>query len=154
MNLAKAEQLGGPCACGQEATTTNVARTAMCETCAVTLLDIVRGRLTARRDGVGQGWQTGPLRPDYGPNWADLMCDSCGAGWTGPFGDPCSWCEKRVEQMRAGQRRLLLRPDLPDRADRQRSGSVKAWGDRLRIGYEAGTISRHDLDAAWNRETT
>jgi hypothetical protein len=49
-------------------------------------------------DGVGR--QNGPLRPDYGPNWAELKCDQCGAGWVGIIDDPCGWCEKALEDMR------------------------------------------------------
>jgi hypothetical protein len=51
-------------------------------------------------DGVGR--QNGPLRPDYGPNWAELKCDQCGATWVGVIGDPCGWCEKALEEMTKG----------------------------------------------------
>lgn len=151
-DLGPAEALGGSCACGA-VTTARVARIAMCGPCAATLLDLVRGRLIVRRDGVGLGVQTGPLRLDYGPNWARLECELCGASWVGPIGESCAWCEQRLEQTLAGQRRLLLRPELPERGDRRRVGALKAWGARMRVAHDAGTITRGELDAAWTRET-
>jgi replicative DNA helicase len=48
-------------------------------------------------DGIGR--QAGPLRPDYGPDWAELACDQCAATWVGRIGDPCDWCEKALERM-------------------------------------------------------
>jgi hypothetical protein len=48
-------------------------------------------------DGIGR--QAGPLRPDYGPDWAELACDQCSATWVGRIGDPCDWCEKALERM-------------------------------------------------------
>jgi replicative DNA helicase len=55
-------------------------------------------------DGVGR--QAGPLRPDYGPGYADLICDQCGAGWVGKIDDPCTWCEDAKVRLLEEQRRL------------------------------------------------
>lgn len=153
MILSPAEQLGGACACGA-ATTTNVARIAMCDECATTLLDLVRGQLVARRDGVGLGRQSGPLLEAWGPNWARIECELCEASWVGPIGEACGWCMRRVKRLRVEQRELLLRPDLPALDDEERRlEALKAWGSRLRVGHEAGVITRGELDVAWRRET-
>jgi len=82
-----------------------------------------------------------------------LECAVCAASWVGPIGEPCGWCSRRLERTVAEQRRLLLRPDLPERADTHRIDALKAWGARLRVAHRAGIITRDDLDTAWTRET-
>ena len=44
----------------------------------------------------GHGRQAGPLRTEWGDGWAELKCDRCGAGWTGPIGEECGWCAKLI----------------------------------------------------------
>lgn len=47
----------------------------------------------------GHGRQVGPARPDWGDGWADLECDECGATWTGPVGEHCSYCIVHAEKV-------------------------------------------------------
>ena len=74
---------------------------------------------------------------------------TCGVGlaW-----EQCPYCIDRDERMRNRQRRLLLRPELPDRDDNARPGALEAWGDRLAHGISTGVVTAADADAAWERE--
>ncbi len=54
--------------------------------------------------GVGLGRQRGPATPDKG--WTPLACDECGATWHGHIGEPCGWCEDRLDAQAADQARL------------------------------------------------
>jgi hypothetical protein len=102
-----------------------------------------------RLDGLGM--QAGPLRPDWGPGWADLQCDRCDATWTGPLGEDCAWCANALERMVAWQAELtLIAPDI-DPADERYDGAMVAWGKRLRVAVEAGIISDHQSRSAWER---
>src|SRR4029077_8505076 len=91
--------------------------------------------------------------------WIDRRCADCGATWTGLYADDpawCWWCERRDERMLAGQRRLLLWPEMPERGPRydelddvskavwdrtrgQATGndSMVGWVRRLRVAVEA-----------------
>lgn len=53
------------------------------------------GEPPGRTIGVGQ-----PVlgRPDHGHDMFQLVCDTCGAGWVGPTGEPCWYCERREQQ--------------------------------------------------------
>jgi hypothetical protein len=102
-----------------------------------------------RLDGIGV--QQGPLRPDWGDGWADLVCDRCGAGWTGIIGEPCWWCERTLELMRAEQVERSLRP--PDIAvdDERYERAMIAWGKRLRDLVAADIITEQQARTAWER---
>lgn len=143
-----------PCkVCAADAVRT-LGRFPYCEACADDVLDGIRESLRAR--GVMQGWgaRCGRERPDLGPGMADLRCtdESCLATWVGRHGDPCGWCERRLELLREGQAKLLLNPVLPDGDDARHDGAVKAWGERLARGVEAELISEQQALTAWRRE--
>lgn len=138
------------CACGQPATRTLGARP-YCDECAEQVLGPIRKRV-ARRDGVGYGVQTGRRRPDWGFSYADLTCNLCGAAWTGPVYERCSWCEDALDKMRAWQAEMLLDPDLPDRDDVRYPGAAVAWMERLERGVQAGLITDTQALAVCRRE--
>lgn len=94
--------------------------------------------------GLGIGLQAGPRRPDFGPEYVDVECSACGATWIGPLFEACPWCADALERMRQRQAVLLLNAELPDPADVRYDGAVKAWGERLARGVDAGLISEHE----------
>lgn len=102
-------------------------------------------------DASGAGRQRGPLRPDWGEDWAELACDRCGASWVGPIGEACDWCAVALERMRVWQAEKLLQPELPDRDDARRRHSLEAWAERLARGVEAELITAAEARAAFDR---
>ena len=107
--------------------------------------------MTALLDGVGR--QQGPLRLDWGPTWADLKCDQCGATWVGQIDDPCSWCQRSLELARMYQRDLLLKPPDADPSDATYPARMIAWAERLDRGVQAELINQRDAEAALRRAT-
>jgi len=97
--------------------------------------------MSATLDRESFGEQYGPLRPDYGPGWADLRCVTCGATWTGHIGEDCGWCDRRLELTRQYQAELLRDFELPDIDDIRRPAALEAWAQRLTVAVEAGTIT-------------
>jgi hypothetical protein len=95
----------GACFCGQPATRT-LAAVPYCDPCAEVVLAPIRERHPSN------GQQVGPLRPDYGPGWAELGCTTCGATWVGYIGEPCSWCLERLDEPRRERLRLAPPPSL------------------------------------------
>jgi hypothetical protein len=95
----------GACFCGQPATRT-LAAVPYCDPCAEVVLAPIRERHPSN------GQQVGPLRPDYGPGWAELGCTTCGATWVGHIGEPCSWCLERLDEPRRERLRLAPPPSL------------------------------------------
>lgn len=81
------------CHCGQPATRLLGARP-YCDECAQEILAPIRAKHPSN------GQQTGPLRPDYGPGWAELTCTTCGYQWVGTIGEPCGRCVERLEDGR------------------------------------------------------
>ena len=65
---------------------------------------------------------------------------------------PCPWCERSRRLLVEWQRELLLRPELPDPADRRWNGAMRAWAGRLARGVTAGVVGEQDADRAWRRE--
>jgi hypothetical protein len=103
-----------------------------------------------RLDGIGM--QAGPLRPDWGPGWADLQCDRCDAQWTGRIGEPCWWCERTLELMRAEQvERSLRAPEIAVDDERYERAMI-AWGKRLRELVAADVITETQARTAWERQ--
>lgn len=45
----------------------------------------------------GVGLPCGVVRPEFGPDMADLRCVACGAVWVGVAGEQCGWCVTRWE---------------------------------------------------------
>jgi hypothetical protein len=84
----------GACFCGRPATRT-LAAIPYCDPCA----EVVLAPIRERHPSNGQQ-QVGPLRPDYGPGWAELGCTTCGATWVGHIGEPCSSCMDRIDEPR------------------------------------------------------
>lgn len=99
---------------------------------------------------IGVCW--GLPQPAHGAGYWELRCLACGATWTGRPGEPCDWCERADENLRRWQAELLLRPELPDTADKRRADSLEAWCDRLRRGIDAGLISDYQAESALRRE--
>lgn len=140
----------GRCFCGQPASRT-LAAVAYCDGCAETVLAPIRRRV-AERHGIGFGEQHGPMRPDWGPRFADLECSVCEATWVGPIGEPCSWCRDALEHMQQWQAEILLDPELPDVDDQRYEAAVTAWAERLGRGVKAELISESQMVAAIQRE--
>lgn len=133
-----------PCVeCGSTAVRT-LAINAYCEQCAEAILAPIRARVI-QTPGQGIGRQIAP-RPDWGTKWADLECDECSAGWTGPINEPCSYCAVRHEQTRQHQRDLCLA--APDDQT-----TPTAWAHRLQHAIEAGLITRTEANHAIRRST-
>lgn len=132
--------------CADPAVRTLAAR-AYCERCAETILAPIRARVIDQ-PGVGIGKQITP-RPDWGPGWANLECDECAAGWTGPIGEACGYCARRIEQTRQHQRDILLDP--PDDTARH-----PAWLERLERAKTAGVITASEahraIDHYWDSQ--
>jgi hypothetical protein len=101
---------------------------------------------------IGYGCQSGPLRPDYGDNWAEVECNLCGAGWVGIIEEDCAYCELREERTLVDQKRLLLWPNLPDIDDSARPNAIGAWAERLALGVTAEIITRQEARHAFDRE--
>jgi hypothetical protein len=140
----------GACFCGQPATRT-LAAVAYCHGCAEVVLAPIR-RHVAEHHGIGFGLQVGRLRPDWGPRYADLQCCLCEATWVGPIGEQCSWCTEALDNMRAWQAEMLLRPELPDHDDQRYDAAVEAWAGRLGRGIAADLITEPQATAAIQRE--
>lgn len=99
----------------------------------------------------GVGLQAGPMRPDWGPTFADLQCCACGAGWTGPIGESCWWCRRAHGVMLEHSARLVLVPPDIDVDHPAYDTVMKAWAERLARSVKAGLVDRHVADAAWRR---
>lgn len=100
----------------------------------------------------GTGRQDGPLRPDWGPQWAELTCDTCAATWVGPIGEPCGYCDAAEERQRAWQAAMVLDVELPDRDAGHYANAVRGWGARLRRAIDAELIAETDARRAWQRK--
>jgi hypothetical protein len=89
----------------------------------------------------GVGEQHGPLRPDYGPDWAELICDKCDATWVAIIGSNCLWCQRALENMCRWQAELTLRlPDI-DPDDQRYDNAMTAWAQRLARAVNAQLIT-------------
>jgi hypothetical protein len=140
----------GNCFCGQPATQT-LCDIEYCHPCAETILAPIRKQV-AQRHGTGFGEQVGPLRPDWGEHYADLQCSVCEAGWVGPIGEPCTWCQDALEHMQQWQAEILLHPDLPDPSDARYEAAAIAWAERVGRGVTAGLVTPQQAIRALERE--
>jgi hypothetical protein len=140
----------GSCFCGRPADRL-LASNAYCQGCLDAVLGPIR-KAVARRTGIGYGEQHGPLRPDWGPRYAELQCCFCEAGWVGPVGEQCSWCDEALENMRRWQAEILMRPELPDHDDARYPDAVIAWMERLARGVVAELITEQQALAAVKRQ--
>jgi hypothetical protein len=121
----------GACFCGQPATRT-LAAVPYCDPCAEVVLAPIRERHPSTG---GYGRQIGPLREDWGNNYAELECDDCGATWVGPIGEVCGHCVERLDEPRRERLRLAPPPNL--------NGDHGA--NQAPISKEPGDWQRHDL---------
>jgi hypothetical protein len=95
------------------------------------------------------GMICGIARPEYGPAIYDLRCQVCEATWSGIPGDPCWWCEDALDRQRLYQIDLLLTiPDI-DIADATYEARMRAWLQRMKVGVEAGLITRAQAEKTW-----
>lgn len=100
----------------------------------------------------GKGIQTGPLRPDWGPLYAELTCNACGAGWVGPVGESCTWCAEAFLRTVAWQAEQTLTPPDVDPDDVRRKEALIAWSDRLWVAVEAGIVGQDLAERTLARE--
>jgi len=128
---------------------------ALCATCCENILAPIRARVLARdmlqETTHGRGQQRGALRPEFGPQCADLRCDQCDAGWVGNPGDPCWWCWRRYQAIVEGTAELVLKPPDVDPDDRTYSDAVKAWAERLTRTVTAGIINVEEAGRAYRK---
>jgi hypothetical protein len=135
-----------------DAATTTLGTESFCDGCRDQTLAGIEARRRIRLRGVGTGHVVVP-RPDWGTTWAALVCDQCGAGWTGPVLETCAYCQRREARSRDEQRELLMAPDLPPRGDARRSNAVDAWGDRMAVATESELLTEQEADVAYERVT-
>lgn len=121
---------------------------AYCHDCAEALLEPIRARVLTDESGVGYGRQSGRLRDDYGPRFAELTCSICAATWVGIIGEPCAYCETWLAAAIEDRRQHLLRPSLPDRDDRRHDRAVDAWTRALAEAVRAEIITIDEARAA------
>jgi hypothetical protein len=91
-------------------------------------------------------------RPELGHDQVDLECDQCGATWTGRPREACPYCAGLYTRAIAEQKRLLLRPELPDVDAARRDAAVAAWADRLAVAITAEIITTQEARTAYDRE--
>lgn len=99
----------------------------------------------------GFGVQAGPMRPDHGPDDCELECVVCSARWVGVLLASCPWCAATLERMVGWQADIVLTAPEVDRDDARYDAVMKAWAGRLRVAVEAGIVSEHDADRAWQQ---
>ncbi len=113
-------------------------------------LDIIYLDPQTRPDSVGLPY--GPRRPELGPSIVDLQCCNCGATWSGITGEPCTWCIQGLERQQGYQAELLLRPPDVDPDNIEYATRIKAWIARMKVGIEAGLITRQQAANSFHRE--
>lgn len=124
----------------------------LCAACFDLHFGDARAAYILERDGCGTMRQVGPLRAEYGGTWAECECSACGATAVTPIGEPCGWCVRWLELAHEVQRRVLLRPDLPDVDDPRRQAALRAWALRLAEAVKAEIVTKHEARAALDRE--
>jgi hypothetical protein len=138
---------GERCPCGAPAVRT-IAAIAYCSTCAHTILEPLRDTHLVDEGGIGWGRQCGPLRPDWGADWAELECTICRATWTGPIGEPCGWCVRTHELLLEAHRRVLLWPT----AEQLETDAKRAdWVRRLAGAVSLDVITEVEAQVALAR---
>ena len=137
--------------CAVQATRT-IGSVAMCDDHAHELLGPIRARVILPEGFDGVGRVVAP-RLDWGDQYHELECTTpCGASWVGRGGEPCPYCAGLYERLLIEQKRLLLKPELPERADPQRTRAVQAWAQRLARSVRAGIITEADARIALDRQ--
>ena len=124
---------------------------AFCHDCFEDLLQPIRHRVFLPEGFDGTGKATG-ARPDFGAGYHDLECNQCEATWVGRANEHCSYCAGMYTRSLEEQKRLLLRPDLPDIAADSRTAALDAWADRLATAVAAEVVTRPQARQAFNRE--
>ncbi len=100
----------------------------------------------------GVGVREGTRRPDIGPEYAELRCVACGAGWIGALFERCGWCVEALERTTRWQAQKSLTPPDVDPDDRSLPARYDAWAERLAVAVQAGTLTEQQARAAWDRE--
>lgn len=101
----------------------------------------------------GVGLQSGRMRPDWGPTYADLTCVACDATWTGPIGEPCSWCADARDRLVGWQADKVLDPPDVDPDDATYDNVMRGWADRLNRAVDADIITLEQGKRALDRAT-
>jgi hypothetical protein len=84
-----------------------------------------------------------------------LTCCACSATWHGTPGERCPWCARaRESQIRWQAAALLEPPDLTGDDDETRERRLRAWGERLLRGCDAGIVNHGAAQRAWRRAVT
>lgn len=100
----------------------------------------------------GRWLQSGRLRPDFGPGFADCECPACGATAVALVGSACGYCDLARERLAGWQAALTLAPPEIDRDDRRRAGVLRGWAERLAVAVEAGIVTDDEARRAWAPE--
>jgi hypothetical protein len=119
--------------------------------CSEHFADVLRSFDSAVFLAHGIGLQTGVLRPDWGPTFAELTCVACDASWVGQIGEACGWCARNRELIVRYQADITTTPPDVDRDDRNYGRRMRAWAERLARAVDAGVITEADADRAWKR---
>lgn len=96
--------------------------------------------------------QSGKMRPDFGPAFADCVCIACGATEVAIVGESCAWCLRGHEIVLAWQIEILLRRPDVDSGDQRYSSAIDAWAERLARAVLAGVVDRHVARRVLERE--
>ncbi|HWL44131.1 MAG TPA: hypothetical protein VNQ73_14410 [Ilumatobacter sp.] len=99
----------------------------------------------------GRWIQTGCLRPDHGPGYAECECPACGAGAVVLVGSRCAYCEVIREKLAVWQASRVLTPPDCDIDDARRPAALEAWAERMVTAAEAGIITASEAHRAWDR---
>lgn len=94
-------------------------------------------------------WTAGIPRPDHGPDMWQLVCDQCGAGWVGPAGEACYWCERSLTLLQELQARLVIQAPSVDVDDARYVPVMNDWRHRLQRAVTTELITRQQAERAW-----
>lgn len=99
----------------------------------------------------GVGLQAGVARPDFGLNYAELVCVACDASWVGPIGESCPYCAVARELIVEYQATLTLTPPDVDPEHQDYDARMRGWAGRLSRAVDAGLIEERAASAAWRK---
>ena len=126
---------------------------AYCQPCREELLQPIHERAFLPEGFDGTGRPTGTHTGAASRHIQELECHQCAATWVGKPGEYCAYCAGLYSRSVSEQKRLLLRPELPDTDSTTRPAALTAWADRLAVAITAEVITRQQARQAFNRET-